>query len=376
MALRHGIERLLGKMAAAIGTVRTKRQAAPPQEAGPPTSAAMLRLTRLSATFAPMMTSQLPSTLDTPAMMSIPERQFLFGLASRYYSGEGNIVDAGIFLGASTRCFGEGVRANPRFEEISRRRPQPVVSFEKAVVTPTMPDFFKSHGLAFSAKPGESFESELRRNVEPVKDLVDLRIGDIMDTVEVGGPVEILFLDILKALPVSVHAFRLFYPKLIPGRSIVVQQDYFYEGLPWIKTHQETLAEYFDFIGEIGASAIFLCTRQIPEAAIDRLGKIAPAEQLRLASIAMQRSADPSRRFLMALSKMRLVRQLQGSAAARAYLDFVKGEFPEQAAPAQHERLSKPLREAEEICAEEPGRSRPDGRHATDDGQSSPLFRM
>src|SRR5262249_22005826 len=157
----------------------------------------------------------------------------------------------------------------------------------------------KSRGLAFSAEPGESFEAELRRNVEPVKELVDLHIGDIMDTAKIDNPVEILFLDILKGQRVSVHAFRQFYPKLIPGQSIVIQQDYFYERLPWIKTHQEALAGYFDFIGEIGSSAVFLCTSEIPQTVVDALGNKMPSvEQLRLASIAMQRSADPSRRFL------------------------------------------------------------------------------
>jgi len=318
-----------------------------------------LKLTQLTAAFAHMVDDAPPSSLATPSMMSIPERQFLFGLASRYYSGRGIIVDAGIFLGASTRCFGEGLRANPRYVEFRQRWQQPVVSFERAIVNPNMPPFFERHGMAFTASTGESFEAELRRNVEPVKDLVDLRIGDILHTAEINHPIEILFLDILKHPQVSVHTIRSFYPKLIAGRSVVIQQDYFYDRLPWIKTHQEILREYFDFAGEIGSSAIFLCTKEIPEAAVEVLAtEIPAAEQLRLASIAMQRSADPSRRFMMALSKTRLVHKLHGRATARAYLDIIKGEFPEQVTQTQNDRLSQSLRDVEKMCVDKAAASR------------------
>lgn len=374
MASLHGAKQLLGKLATAAAAIRTNRQIASSPEVEVLAPASPLRMTRLSAAFAPLVNSTPLSSLDTPSMMSIPERQFLFGLASRYYAGKGIIVDAGIFLGASTRCFGEGVRSNPACEEITQNWPQPIVSFERAIVNPNMPDFFKSHGLAFSAAQGESFEAELRRNIEPVKDLIDLRIGDFNDAAGVDSPVEILFLDILKGVRLSLHALRLFYPKLIPGRSIVIQQDYFYERLPWIKTQQEALAAYFDFVGEIGSSAIFLCTKEIPRAAVDELDNdMTHTEQLRLASIAMQRSADPNRRFLMALSKTRLIRKLQGRVPARAYLDVVKAEFPEQVAQSSHQRLSQALREIEEIFIEKPERA-PKGDGRADKDRPLALF--
>ena len=348
MALLHGAKQLLGRMAAAATTARADREAAPSTEVELLTAAKPLQMTRLDAAFAPLVGSIPLSCLDTPSMMSLPEKQFLFGLASRYYAGKGIIVDAGIFLGGSTRCFGEGVRSNPQREEIVRNLPRPIVSYERAIVNPNMPHFFKRHGLTLSAAPGESFESELRRNIEPVKDLVDLRIGDFMDAAELDCPVEILFLDILKAPGLSLRAFRLFHSRLIPGRSVVVHQDYFFEELPWIKTHQEALADYFDFVGEIGSSAVFLCRKEIPRAVLDGLETdLPPAEQLRLASIALHRSADPARRFFMALSKMRLVRKLQGRVAARAYLELIKTEFPEQAAQTDNRRLGYALQRAE-----------------------------
>ena len=358
MTLLDGAKKRLGKIVAAA-TARADRKAAPSAKVEILAPAKPLQMVRLDAAFAPLVSPMPPSCLDTPSMITIPEKQFLFGLASRYYAGEGIIVDAGIFLGASTRCFGEGVHSNPRREEIVANWPQPIVSYDRAIVNPNMPHFFRRHGLTFSASPGESFESELRRNVAPVKDLVDLRIGDFTDATAPGCPVEILFLDILKTPALSLRAFRMFYPKLVPGRSVVVHQDYFFEELPWIKTHHEALAAYFDFVGEIGSSAVFLCRKDIPQEVADALGNdMPPAEQLRLASIAMQRSADPARRFFMALSKLRLIRRLQGLAAARVYLDTVKTEFPEQIEQTETPRLSQALQKAEMFLIKKPRKIR------------------
>lgn len=373
MALLHGAKQLLGKMAATTTMVRTDRQAAPSAEVELLMPARPLQTIRLNAAFAPLVSPAPPSCLDTPSMMSIAERQFLFGLASRHYAGKGIIVDAGIFLGASTRCFGEGVRSSPHRQEIMRNWRRPIVSYERAIVNPNMPDFFKRHGLTVSAVQGESFESELRRNIAPVEDLVDLRIGDFMDATDLGCPVEILFLDILKTPALSLRAFRLFHSKLIPGRSLVVHQDYFFEELPWIKTHQEALAAYFEFVGEIGSSAVFLCTKEIPQTVVDELeNDMPPDEQLRLASIAMQRSADPARRFFMALSKMRLIRKLQGRLAARAYLDLVKTEFPEQVAQTDSRRLSYALRRAEAFLVKKPRKVRKDAMPTPEQHVPSP----
>lgn len=374
MALLQGARQLLGKMTGAVPImVRPDREASPAAEVELLTPSRALRMIRLNISFAPLVGSMPPSCLDTPSMMSVPEKQFLFGLASRHYAGKGIIVDAGIFLGASTRCFGEGVRSNPRQEEILRKWPRPIVSYERAIVNPNMPLFFRKHGLTFSAAQDESFESELRRNIAPVKDLVDLRIGDFMDATDLGCPVEVLFLDILKAPGLSLRAFRLFYSKLIPGRSLVVHQDYFFEELPWIKTHHEALAAYFDFVGEIGSSAVFLCTKEIPQSVVDELeNDMPPADQLRLASIAMHRSADPARRFFMALSKMRLIRKLQGRVAARAYLELIKTEFPEQVAQTDNKRLSHALRRAEAILVKKPRKQRQEGMRAAEQHVLSP----
>lgn len=317
-----------------------------------PKEAEPMRMTRLIAPFSRLVGTIPQTALKVPSMMSVAEKRLLHGLARDRYSGEGIIIDGGIFLGASTRCFGEGVLANAHYGEIQRRWKKPIISFERGLVNPTMLAFFERNKVPVTAKPGESFAAEILKNVEPVKDLVDLRFGDVLETARgVDSPVEILFLDVLKSPEISKFAIRTFFPLLIPNVSIVIQQDYFYERLPYIKVDQEFFGDHFLFIGEVGSSAAFLCTKAIPSEKISKLeAGVDASEQERLSSVAMQRSADPARRFLMALSKVRLILKLHGKDAAQAYLHFVKGEFPEQAADKRHARLFGSLREVEKLC--------------------------
>src|SRR5690348_6152549 len=111
-----------------------------------------MRTVQLARPFNRLLGTIPKSVLAVPSMMSVAERRFLYGLASKYYSGAGVIVDAGIFLGASTRCFGEGLRENPVVADATKKWRRPVISFERGIVTPTMPAFFKRHSLDIDLK--------------------------------------------------------------------------------------------------------------------------------------------------------------------------------------------------------------------------------
>ncbi len=289
-----------------------------------------MRLVRLSNPFHRYVGTIAKEAISVPAMMSVPERRFLHGLARDYYEGQGVIVDAGIFLGASTVCFGLGVKENPRSQEIIPQWIKPVISFERGIVSDIMPAFFERNKVDVALKPGDSFVDVVRENINDVADVVDLRIGDIMQTGAVDRPIEILFLDVLKLPEINKFVVENYFPLLIPGRSIVIQQDYFYDRLPYIKTHQEFFADHFDFLGEIGSTAVFRCVKTITKDDIDFNKMLESANQIKCASIALQRSADPSRRFLMALSKARLLKQVQGARAAQEYLRAVRSDYSEQ----------------------------------------------
>lgn len=311
-----------------------------------------MRAARMAPSFGQLLGSIDPAAYKTPSMMSMVEKRVLFNLARKHYSGEGVIIDAGIFLGGSTVCFGEGIRGNPHARTIRRNFDKPVISFERGVIGNRMPEFFARNNVTGMGAPGESFADALRANIAGVADMVDLRIGDILETArDCDQPVEILFLDVLKLPEISRFMIRQFFTRLIPGVSVVVHQDYFYELLPYIMVDQEFFQDHFAFIGEACSTALFLCTKAIDDATIDRLeAGLSPDEQQRLISIAMQRSIDPARRFMCALAKTRLINQLHGEDAAYDYLVFARREFPEQTASTLP-RLRQALQAVEKLCA-------------------------
>ena len=145
---------------------------------------------------------------------------------------------------------------------------------------------------------------------------------------------------------------RTFFPRLIPGRSLVIQQDYFIEELPYIKAHQEAFADRFEYIGEISSMAVYRCTAAITAGDVEaRLEQVRdPARQLALISIAMQRSTDPLRRLMVALAKVRVLVLAHGPEAGRRYLDFVEGEFPAEIAQTRFKRVQNALRGARYLC--------------------------
>jgi hypothetical protein len=313
-------------------------------------------MTNLYPPFDRFMAEAPEDVFTTPSMMSTNERLFLYNIANRYYYGAGRIVDAGIFLGGSTRAFAAGIRQNKHLTKILDRWPRPILSLERGVVSPTMPAFFQRNYIGAHYQPGDSFADLLAEFVAPCADLVELRVGDIVEHGRTKDRIEILFLDVLKNPKIAAFAVAEYFPRLIPGRSIVVQQDYFFESLPFIKTYQEFFQEQFDYVGEIGSSAIFRCRAKIEKDAIEEVVRGLPAKrQIHLASVALQRSKDPLRRLMMAMSKTLLIHQLNGAAAARTYLGFVEDEFAGEIRHMPASRLAQPLRALRTLCEVGPG---------------------
>jgi hypothetical protein len=264
-----------------------------------------------------------------PSMMSEPERQILFHLAKSYYTGEGIILDAGIFLGGSTFCFGTGLQENPALASARSKWGRPIISLEMGVVRSSMLRHFIRHGVGTDLRPGDSFGHVIESHIAPVRELVDLRLGDVLQTGRIDAPIEILFLDVLKAASVSKFAVRNYFPRLIPNRSIVIQQDYFFEDLPHVKVHQEFFCSKFVYLGELGSMALFRCVESITEQDLARFetetGDV--DNQIRLATLAMYRTKDRARQLMMAVSKLDLIRRLRGTAAAQDYAAVIEREF-------------------------------------------------
>jgi hypothetical protein len=177
-----------------------------------------------------------PDATGIPTMLSKLERRLLYSLA-RDYAGEGAIVDAGSFLGGSTAALLAGVRDRP--EPWSG---PPVASYDLFEVDEYMvPKFFADER---SVQLGDSFRPRFDAHVARFGDVPHVvREGDITKLGWSDGPIDVLFLDILKSWEINDAVLRDFFPSLVPGRSVIVHQDYGWGDTPWIPVTVELMRE-------------------------------------------------------------------------------------------------------------------------------------
>jgi hypothetical protein len=209
----------------------------------------------------------LPDHVRRAKTMLMPkEQQLLYGLARDHFRNEGLIVDAGCFLGGSTLALATGVRANPCFQSAPRH--DVIHSYDRFAVEPWMIGRYFPEGTPAAV----SFEEAFRENIRQFADLVAVHPGDVRQAPVSNEPIEILFIDLAKHWKVSDYVVRSFFPRLVPGHSIVIQQDYlFREWNGWLHVTMEYFSEFFEPVDHTELNSVaFLYTRAAPPEAFAR----------------------------------------------------------------------------------------------------------
>jgi hypothetical protein len=131
-----------------------------------------------------------------------------------------------------------------------------------------------------------------------------------------GKPIEILFIDLAKHWDVCDWVTWQFFPHLIPGRSLVVQQDYLYHHwVAWLHVTMEYYADYFEYVCDTEVnSVVFLNTKRIPPNVLrrDTVARLTTEEKTEL----MDRAADRfggRKRELMLAAKAHYLEMLRAS---------------------------------------------------------------
>lgn len=193
------------------------------------------------------------------SMLTPEEIRLLYWLTNQRYSGAGQIIDAGAFVGGSTNALATGL--------LDSGKQGLIRSFDLFVC-----GYFEGNHEALG-RPGEgaSFRPQFDLNIARVKDIVEVNEGDIQGF-PFAEPIEILFLDCLKAPFINDFVVKELFSKLIPGKSIIIQQDYLHEYLPWIHVTMEMLEEYFAVITHTEVNSVaYLLIQEIPRGALDSI---------------------------------------------------------------------------------------------------------
>lgn len=209
---------------------------------------------------------------DHPTMLTREELRMLRWLGREYYAGEGCICDLGAFLGGSTMALADGLMdagwAGARIHSYDRHR-----------IDETTWSRYVGDRLPFPE--GGNFLPAVPVLMGDRAEVVTFHTGDFPAAPLPAEPIEILFVDIAKTAMTSDHVACAFFPRLIPGRSVVVQQDYFHPWPVWDVAAMEILSDHFEPLSYTEQnSALFLCTRAITpaDAARVRIAALTPEQ--------------------------------------------------------------------------------------------------
>lgn len=229
-----------------------------------------------------------------PSMLTQEERAMLRWLTQHYYTGSGAICDLGSFLGGSTISLAEGLAAAGRPGKV-------IHSYDRHRAREEAWARWGLDGRVPYPKQGNFLPLMPTLLGPDLAARVSFHSGEFAEQPAPDGPIEILFIDLAKAKTTSDHVATAFLPKLIPGRSIVIQQDYFH---PWpffdIYT-MEILADHFEVLGHAEKSAVFLTTKAIDATAAARVlsrDMTVPGMSAALESAARRWPAGPLRQKL------------------------------------------------------------------------------
>ncbi len=193
------------------------------------------------------MTDQEPPLLPEPlrrvkTMLSAQELDLLYRLAKDQYLGVGEIIDGGAFLGGSTLALASGLQANPNVAHRDGR----VHSYDLFLSDRFVAEFIEGYPVDSSTRP--YYEGV----IADVRSCVTVHEGDIATFPwPAERPIEILFIDVAKSWETNDFILHTFFPRLIPGVSTVIQQDYHWPQTPWIGVAMELLADHMTYLGSM-----------------------------------------------------------------------------------------------------------------------------
>jgi hypothetical protein len=236
-----------------------------------------------------------PELYEVGSMLSYDERLLLHWAARTGPAGA--IVDLGSFLGGSTLALAHGARARePRGSDrgpVARVDSPRVHAYDRFELCEDWEHTWLPEG--FTLGIGDSTRGVFEHNIAAVRDLVEVHEGDVQQQTW-HGAISVLFVDITKSWETADAVWRTFLPALIPGESLVIQQDLAHWGHPWCAIIMELFADRFEYLGWVWfSSAVYQSTASISavDLPVSTLDALSSDEALELVDRAAARLGEP-----------------------------------------------------------------------------------
>lgn len=279
-------------------------------------------------------------------MISAEEKRYLNWLGSCHWTGSGEIVEIGPWLGGSTYCLASGMAANPKRGE---RR---LHCFDNFLWRPFMAD-----RAPLPLGNGDSFEPYFRANLREFEELICVHRSSLADDANshdhwaktnrdvepksplvswpVGSPVEVLFVDGAKSWDGFRHLLVTFANSLLPGVSLLVMQDYKDWAAYWIPAMLELFGDKIEIVHTLPSNTVtFAVTQPISEhdaARIPAFSDIAESTCIGLVDSARKRitkAKDDDGAWIVGLSAVRLHLHKGNSRAAVSAFRQLEATWP------------------------------------------------
>lgn len=178
----------------------------------------------------------LPENIpDIPGMISQSEARYLYWLASEVYTGTGNFIEVGTWLGRSTVHICAGLKQKHPGTKL------------------TCYDHFEWAGganwnalIGSNHEAGSDFMQMFFDNVKDYKDVVDARKSKIRDIEIPQGPVEIIVLDAPKRTTDVSSVLTAISGQVIPNKTILAWQDFMHGPSFEIAACLYSIADYLE----------------------------------------------------------------------------------------------------------------------------------
>ncbi|MBN3958897.1 glycosyltransferase family 4 protein [Nostoc sp. NMS8] len=175
-------------------------------------------------------------------MTSMEEQLFLENYAQNEYSGRGEIVELGCWLGSSTISLAMGLEANSCVTNKNQR----IHAYDIFIwcSSANMPQSVIGTSLEGKYKDGDSFLDEYMERINSWSHLIHLHPGNIAEIGWQQGEIECLFIDAMKSWELTNSIIKNFFPYLIPEVSLIIHQDFAHYYTSWIHLIMYRLREY------------------------------------------------------------------------------------------------------------------------------------
>jgi hypothetical protein len=197
-------------------------------------------------------------------MTSDQEQIFLQDYAQNIYSGQGEIIDLGCWLGSATISLAKGLEINRRVALKYKR----IHAYDLFIWNQYMEKTVKGTSLEAQYQPGDSFLEEFTCRISPWSPSIKVYPGDVTEIGWNGGAIEYLFVDAMKSWDLTKNIFLNFYPHLMPMTSLVHYNDFAHYATAWIHLLIYKLRPYFTHHCNLYQAAVFQYVNPLPKDAL------------------------------------------------------------------------------------------------------------